>query len=372
MSTDLHAALAPSSAERWVPCPGSVSMSLLYPEEEETESAREGTAGHWAACEEAAGRGAAEGQVTPEGWVLDADQIDGAELFAKHLPERIMKVALLEQRLEMPQIHVQNWGTTDLAAVDVAEQKAYISDYKYGHGIVEVVDNWQLIDYAAGLANRVPAIGPGWTFELAIVQPRAFHRDGHVRRWRVSYSTLALRWESMAFAAEEATSLDPRLQTGPHCTHCRARHACPALHNDVSQIANRLEVAAPLELPDEALGFELRQLYRMQGLLDSRITGLEAEAEARMRAGRGLPWLTLESKPGRENWKVSPTGVIEVGKLYGLDLSKVGAITPLQARKKGLPEVVTKALAARESTSMKLAVVKQADIRRIFVDNAVK
>lgn len=374
MSTDgtFHDLLAPSSADRWVPCPGSVSMAARYPENGDTEQAREGTAAHWAACEEAAGRGAAVGQVTPEGWVLDEDQIQGAELFAKHLPPHIMQVALLEQRLEMPQIHPRNSGTTDLGAIDWNARTAYISDYKYGRSPVEVT-TWQLIDYAAGLANRVPAIGPDWLFELTIVQPRVFHRDGHVRRWRVSYNTLALKWQSMAFAAEEATSPDPRLQTGPHCKHCPARHACPALHNDVLEIANRLEVAAPLELPDNALGFELRQLYQMKQLLDSRVSGLEAEAESRIKAGRSVPWLALESVPAREGWKVSPRAVIEVGKLYGLDLAKPAQpATPRQARMLGLPESVTNALAARGASAVKLSVVNSSDIRRIFVDNAVK
>lgn len=35
---NLHAALTPSSAERWVSCPGSVSMSLPHPGEEEIET----------------------------------------------------------------------------------------------------------------------------------------------------------------------------------------------------------------------------------------------------------------------------------------------------------------------------------------------
>lgn len=363
--TAAHAPLPASSAYRWRPCPGSVGMSALYPEEGETEEAREGTAGHWAATEEAAGRGVTEGQVTPDGWVLDDDQAHGAELFAQHLPPQIMAVAHLEQRVHMGAlIHEHNWGTPDLYALDRPTRTAYVSDYKYGHGIVEVFENDQLVDYAAALA---PITGPGWTFEFAIVQPRVWHRDGHVRRWRATYEQLQPLWQSLSYAAEEALSDDPRLQPGPWCKHCPAAHACPALNGDVSQIAPVLERAAPLELPDHAMGFELRKLYRMQQLLNARIAGLEVEAESRLRKGARLPWLALESKPGREKWKVPDAGVIEIGKMYGLNLAKaVTAATPRQARDAGLPAAVAKALAERDSTSAKLAVVEARDVRRVF------
>lgn len=371
-----HAPLPPSSADRWWHCPGSVYMGTLAPPEIEGEPAREGTAAHWAACEEASGRGATVGQITPEGWVLDQDQIDGAEQFAKHLPPAIMNLALLEQKLYMngPRVHIHQHcsGTTDLGAVDHNARRAYLSDYKYGHGYVPVYQSPQLVLYGAGLVNRVPAIGPGWTFEFAIVQPRVYHRDGHVRRWVATYEELEPIWTSLAWAAEEATGANPRLQTGPHCEHCPARHMCPALHADVSEISRRLEVAAPLDLPDNALGFELRQLYRMKELLDARISGLEVDATTRIRSGRSLPWLKLDSKPGRSNWTVPDRVAVDIAKLSGFNIAKdVKAMTPTQALKAGVPASVVEALSARGTTSMKLEVVDTKDVRRIFIDKSL-
>ena len=371
-----HAPLPPSSADRWVPCPGSIYLSTLCPPEEEGEPAREGTAAHWAACELAAGRMVAEGQVTPEGWVLDADQIDGAELWAQHLPPRVMALAHLEQRLHMrgPRIHIHehNWGTADLWSVDVETRNAWIDDYKYGHGLVKP-DTLQLVNYAAGVVNAVPVIGPGWKFHLTVVQPRVWHRDGHVRTWHTTYEELEPMWTSMAWAAEEATSADPRLQTGEHCEHCPARYICPALHNDVSRISTRLEKAAPLELPDNALGFELRQLYRMKALLDARIDGLEVDATSRIRSGgRSIPWFTLNSKPGRKNWKFPDRVIVDLAKLSGYDIAKdVKAATPTQAVKMGVPEAVVDALSARSPTALKLEVVDLQEIRREFIDKSL-
>ena len=45
--TEAHAILAPSSAARWMQCGRSPSMEAAFPEEEESEAAREGTAAHW-------------------------------------------------------------------------------------------------------------------------------------------------------------------------------------------------------------------------------------------------------------------------------------------------------------------------------------
>ena len=42
-----HSPIAPSSADIWMNCPGSVAMQAAQPPEEETEESREGTAAHW-------------------------------------------------------------------------------------------------------------------------------------------------------------------------------------------------------------------------------------------------------------------------------------------------------------------------------------
>lgn len=371
-----HARLAPSAAGRWVRCPGSVILSEAYPETEETQEAQEGTAAHWAATELAAGRMVAEGQISPDGWVLDEDQIEGAELFVAHIPPSVRILAHIEKRLSMREgrgfIHAYNWGTPDLWALDVACKIVYLYDYKYGHGLVDVFECWQLIDYAAGVMNAAPIVDDTWTFEFGIVQPRAFHRDGHVRRWRVSVAELRKYWFTLQTAAEEAMSPDPSLVPGEHCRHCPARHACPALHNEVSQIAPRLERAVALELPDNALGFELRQLYHMQRLLNARVSGLEVEAEARIKSGKPIPWMALESKPGREKWTVDAAMVLELGKAAGVDLSKPPQpVTPRQARNAGVPDEMVKAFAKRGNTALKLSVINSREVRRIFIDGVV-
>ena len=52
MTTADHARGAPSSAEMWEPCPGSIVMQEAFPEAEETPEQREGTAAHWAGAKD--------------------------------------------------------------------------------------------------------------------------------------------------------------------------------------------------------------------------------------------------------------------------------------------------------------------------------
>lgn len=366
-----HAPLAPSSAERWVNCPGSVKLEALYPEAEEAEHQREGNAAHWAAQEVGEGRLVAPGQIAPNGWVLDDDACDGADLMLSAIPERLRPFVLRESRVSMARrIHPDNWGTPDAWAYDAHERVVYVWDYKFGHGVVDVFENWQLVNYAAGVVEHLGLDG-GAELEhrvvLCIVQPRAYHRDGHVRRWTVPMAHLRNQWNRLEMAAATAVGDSPPVNPGPYCDNCRARHECPGLHKDTSRIWLRFENAVPLVLSDNALGHEIRDLRRLQTLLEARVSGLEAAAEQRLRGGRRIPGLALDSKPGREKWTADSATVIAFGQMYGLQLSKPPEpITPNQARKAGLPEEVLKGMAARERTAPKLTLSDESDARRIF------
>lgn len=366
-----HAPLSPSSAHRWVPCPGSVKLEALYPETEETEDQREGTAAHWAVEQVLHGQLIDVGLIAPNGWVLDQDMVDGAELMLPAIPERIRPFIHVEQRLDAsPRIHPDNWGTPDVWAYDPKERVVYLHDYKYGHGYVDVFDNLQLANYAALIVHRLGLNGldeQHVRIVFCIVQPRCWHRDGHVRRWTCMLSDLRGIWNRLQMSAEVALGDEPPLQTGEHCDNCLASHACPALHKDVTRIPRIFEVALPLELSDNALAYEIRHLRRLAKKLEARTMGLEADAEARMRRGVRLQGLGMESKPGRERWIASAQTVIGMGQLYGLDLAKpVEPITPNQARTKGLPEEMLKGAAKREQTVAKLTLTDPNEMRRIF------
>lgn len=363
-----HAPLAPSSADRWVNCPGSVVMEAAYPETEETPEQREGTAAHWAVEQVLHGHAIDPGVIAPNGWVLDQEMCDGAELMLEAIPQRVRPLVRVEQRVSMgKRIHPECWGTPDVQAYDPSGRRVHVPDYKYGHGYVEVIDNWQLICYAAGVLDAYGLHDLDVTLELSIVQPRCWHKTGHVRRWTVPASDLRGPWNRLMMAAETALGPEPPLNAGDHCRNCRARHACPALHKYVTRIHDLTERALPLEMPDNALAFEVRDLRRLAELLQARLTGLEADAEARLRAGKRLPGLALEKGESPLKWTAPAATVLGLGRVYGLDLAKPPApITPTQARKAGLPEAVLSGAAKRDATAAKLVLSDPMAMRRIF------
>ena len=368
MTTADHARGAPSSAEMWEPCPGSIVMQEAFPEAEETPEQREGTAAHWAVEQVLHGHEVDPGVIAPNGWVLDQDMCDGAELMRQAIPDRVRPLCRIEQRVTMAKrIHPNVWGTPDVWAYDPRDRTVYVWDYKYGHGYVEVIENRQLMLYAAGVMEALDLNDLDTRVVFCIVQPRCWHKTGHVRRWSVPLSDLRGPWNRLMMAAETAFGEDPPTNAGPHCRHCRARHACPALHRQVTRIHDITERALPLEMPDNALAFEVRDLRRLADLLKARLTGLEADAEARLRAGKRLTGLALETKPGALAWTAPPATVLGLGRVYGLDLAKPAVpITPTQARAKGLPEAVITGAAKREATAAKLVLSDPMEMRRLF------
>lgn len=368
MSLADHAPAPPSGAEIWVECPGSIKMQAAFPETEETPEQREGTAAHWAVEQVQRGGAVDIGVIAPNGWVLDQDMCDGAELMRKAIPERVRPLIRIEEKVSMARrVHPNVWGTPDTWAYDPRDRTLFVWDYKYGHGYVEVIDNKQLILYAAGVMELLGLDDLQTRVVLCVVQPRCWHKAGHVRRWSVPLSDLRAPLNRLMMAAETAFGDDPPINPGAHCRHCRARHACDALHKHVTRIYDLTERAIPLQLSDNALAFEVRDLRRLKQLLESRLTGLEADAEARMRSGKRLTGLALEDGESALKWTAPADKVLMLGQLYGIDLGKPRAvITPTQARGKGLPEEVLRGAARREKTAAKLVLSDPMEMRRLF------
>jgi hypothetical protein len=94
----------------------------------------------------------------------------------------------------------------------------------------------------------------------------------------------------------------------------------------------------PFDLTDEALSKELDLMIFATQLLSARKVGLENEVMARIKMGRRLPGWTVAAGEGREVWARPIAEVVAFGQLMGIDISKVDALTPKQAIKKGIPE----------------------------------
>lgn len=334
----LHSPLAPSSMARTVQCPGSVTMQLKYPEAEGPE-AGEGEAAHWGFAEIAAhGRSIAVGQIAANGVVLDDEMIESAELMAETVADWGVP-AQIEQRVAIPSVHAQCWGTPDARAWAIPRARLKVADLKHGHGFVDAYENWQLMTYAWGVMSEAKLDGlEEWkcVVELTIVQARAYGHDP-VRTWTTTAADLRAYRNIANAAAHEALGPNPTTKAGPECKHCTARRACPTLQAAALDVLDAEGKAFALDLTTPQAASELRRLDYALTLAEARRSGLEAQLLDAARKGEPVPHFHVEHGQGREAWAKPAAEVFALGDLFGLDLRKVPEpITPAAARKLGV------------------------------------
>ena len=363
--SEAHAVLAPSSAHIWAVCAGSVAMQQAYPEPDDSDEAREGTAAHWYVTELLQGRDVQPGQAAPNGVPISAEMVDCAQALLIDVRDTYHAAVGLggdpqmyvESRVYMPIVHEQNWGTPDVHIVDRARRVLHVWDYKYGHRYVDAAENLQLIDYAIGALREFPcAEWPLWTVTINIAQPRNYHRFGPMREWQTDGRALLDTYVPMLYEAAKA-AMEPGapFQTGEHCRDCSGRHACPALQQAGALAMDVALQSAPVDLPAHALGLELRQIDDAIKRLRARQTGLEEQAIGLIRGGTAVPFFTAQHSVGRERWTVPAAEAFALGEMYGVDLRKPAEpITPKQARDKGIDEAVISAYAERPRGALRL------------------
>lgn len=338
-----HAFLPPSGADAWEPCAVWPHMNQLFPELEPSVKSLEGDAAHYVLAQHLHGNIMAEGAQTPNGQIVTGEMLDGAQLFVDALGSTTGLQVWVEQRFHGKRVHAEhNWGTPDVATFAWPWLRVY--DYKFGHEVHEVYEHRQLINYAALIMDTLGIDGRSdqqLQVELVIVQPRAHHKDGPVRRWLVGpASNLRGHINQLHAAAERAVApLDQRLaKVGPHCAHCPGRVACQT-NNAVAQTAAEVSKGTDLlEMTPHQVGLQLRFLERAAAILNSRITGLQEQAMGLYRRGQAVPFYTMESGQSKKVWTADYGTVKALGEAMQVPLTKPALITPLQAIQAGLTE----------------------------------
>lgn len=355
------AILRPSGAPRWVPCPGSVSMEARFPETEESQPAREGTAAHWAASESLLGGthpAVLIGQAAPNGVIITEEMVRAAAHYVQDVLRVVGDAVIqVENPVEISCIHPDNAGTPD--NYSRIGDTLHVWDFKYGWGRVDAFENWQVIDYAAGiLDDLLPREGLPEEVEFRIVQPRPYCSQGPVKIWRVSVSLLNSKYfPILRESAKAATSEGSECTPGGHCANCKAAHACPALNASVLRVMDLCELALPDELSGAALGAQIELLQLAETLVKTRKAGIEAQALAEIKQGGGVPgWTAAEGRTNRK-WAAVPEEVIAFGHMVGVDLSKPGVKSPAQAEKAGLSKELVACYTTSPPGALKL--VKQ-------------
>lgn len=370
----MHAILQPSSAHRWVNCPGSVQAEQQYPDVE-TEQAREGSASHWVG-EQLIGlhtQGMQSiatdfvGKPAPNGVIISDESFEGATLYADDVASVMRQTGIftpqLEQPVTIPRVHELNWGTPDCSIKP--PNKLIVWDYKFGRVAVETRENWQLIDYALGLLDETD--DQYIDVELRLVQPRAFHVDGVCRSWTVKGSDLRGFANHLRAAAEESQTENPSCKAGTWCTNCSASKDCMTLQRANVTIVDRIEVLQLHELSPGDRAIELRYLQRAQDLLKERLTALETEALTQHGEGNVTPGFSIGYGRGSVNWDKPDNEVIAMGDLMGIELRKPPTpITPTQAKKLNVDGAVVNSYCKKHTGAARLVTDEKTIAGRVF------
>ena len=376
-----HSIIAPSSAFRWVPCPGSVLLEACFPNEK-TEASTEGDLAHEIAarllqrCLDLGTTTKQERDRCVDELDGDDETFDGAVLYvddvlriASGCATGFTHIVHIEEPVKCPRVHAESFGTPDAWLFDITSKTLHVWDFKFGRLAVQAFENWQLVNYIAGILDelKLPAdIERLVKVEVAIVQPRNYEPGAPVRRWSTMVGALCDMLADLKASAEDALGDSPTVATGPHCRYCRGRHDCEAARRVALVEFEHCGEPLPQGMTLEQLGRELELLERAAEAVAYRKTGVEAALEAAIRKGDPVPGWTLKEGRGSTVWTVDVETLAVLGNTHGVTLTTPKALTPNQATKAGLPADVVATMTERKPGKLALAREELTEARRVF------
>lgn len=337
-----------SQLARPMVCAGYLSFENL-PEQESGLPAQEGTAFgeyvQWLL------RGQAPPKQASNGIYFDDDMKFYAAPTVREVNENRQSEVLIEQRIDW-QTRSGIWIRGSYDRSFVREGNLYLDDDKYGWGIVEVRDCWQLLGYAIGEVIRRGVAFP--KIVLRINQPRPHHEDGSLRPWVLTYPELLAYKEKIEVRMEQIAAGARDLLTGKHCKYCAATaEACPAF-NRLFYRALEVSYGFTQDQIDEAeLSRQLDHAARAAEVIKIKTDSLRELAVSRIKGGKIVPGYITESNYGDRKWKghISPE-VVQT--LTGIKIVEQKMLSPAQAEKAGVNKKFIAHLVDRHFIGQKL------------------
>lgn len=374
--------IRPSSAGKWVPCPGSATLEQGR-QEGDTSAADEGTVAHWIASLLLTGRGdqvpgfgkkfyVLNKEVTPadDNGDYTAPVITFTQEMFDHVTRYVQEVknatanqVFIEQPFDMSGLlgYDDAIGTPD--CVQLFDDRIVIHDLKYGMKPVNAEGNLQLACYAWAVyeAFQDDYMLEEPRFTLVIHQPRL--RTVDIMDY--SLQDMMTMWNTISLAAYN-TKHAPTTQAGPHCYqyYCKAQAICPAFQAYVLEDMPS-DITADIDegTSNDVLAEKLSKIEAIRKWCDA----IEQEAYTlAVERGESIPgFKVVEGKAGNRKW-VDETEVTELLKsmrikhevMYDYKLAsptslekqfKAGAIGPRQWPK-------LKDMIVRSEGSLKLVV----------------
>lgn len=331
-----HSKVGASSSYRWLECPGSVVLCERAPPQVSSIYADEGTAAHSLAekCLNS-GKDAHSflGLIIPtpsQDFKVDTEMANHVQTYLDIVRKDRKKYSDFngcETRIHLDWIHEDMFGTAD-SHCGTRKKKLIVHDLKYGAGIpVEAVNNTQGLYYVAGVAAQYD-----FDFdecEFVIVQPRAFHPEGPVRRWSFPVSRLRqyehelIQGMDRIEKAWKSKDIMDFLKPGDHCKWCAAAIDCPSLRRkmeltvfeDFDVVEDDLLSVTPTP-PEELSMDKLVMALEFGHIFESWIKQVRSYAYRLAEEGNPPPGYKLVQKYGHRKI-INPEKMAEVLDMFG-------------------------------------------------------
>jgi len=339
-----HAQLSPSSAVRWMACPGSVALCKDLPDTS-SKFADEGTDAHELAAlclETDTDAKAYEGRVMGKGHGVNSEMVLAVQDYLDYVRAVVNStrgVLMVEQRLPIQAITGEEGahGTSDVVILTADE--LIVVDLKYGRGVaVEADENPQLQIYALAAYNEFSLVGDFKTVRMVIHQPRL----GAVSEWTQTVEELVAFGRVVAGAAKDTVvNKDTLFPTTKGCKFCKAQATCPALRKDVLDCFETIK-PKPHTPGVEDAGL-LAEAMGKADLIEGWLKAIRAEVETRLFAGVPVPgYKVVQGKRGNRAWgdKAVAEALLKSMRVPHDQMYDYSVISPTSADKLAKAEVI--------------------------------